>query len=78
MQSYADEHFWNLSLSNVVGTIHVQIANDGDEQRVTAQVSFRYFDVHSEVEKQIFFNHLNELNSALGQLASSQRTFSHK
>ena len=36
--SYSDEHFWNLSSSMVVGTIHIQIASDGDEQRVTAQV----------------------------------------
>ena len=38
VQSYSDEHFWHLSSSTVVGTIHIQIANDGDEQRVTAQV----------------------------------------
>ncbi len=40
--SYSDEHFWNLSSSTIVGTIHIQISNDGDEQRVTSQVSF-YF-----------------------------------
>jgi Co/Zn/Cd efflux system component len=40
--SYSDEHFWNLSSSTIVGTIHIQILNDGDEQRVTSQVSF-YF-----------------------------------
>lgn len=40
VQSYSDEHFWNLSSSTTVGTIHIQISNDGDEQRVTAQVSF--------------------------------------
>jgi hypothetical protein len=31
-----------------------------------------------QVEKQVFFNHLTGLNSALGQLATSQRTFSHR
>jgi zinc transporter 5/7 len=41
--SYSDEHFWNLSSSNIVGTIHIQISNDGDEQRVTTQVSFFVF-----------------------------------
>jgi hypothetical protein len=35
-------------------------------------------NVAVQVEKQIFFNHLTGLNSALGQLATSQRTFSHK
>ncbi len=40
--SSSDEHFWNLSSSTIVGTIHIQISNDGDEQRVTSQVSF-YF-----------------------------------
>jgi zinc transporter 5/7 len=40
--SYSDEHFWNLSSSNIVGTIHIQISNDGDEQRVTTQVSFLF------------------------------------
>ena len=43
VQSYSDEHFWNLSSSTVVGTIHIQIANDGDEQRVTAQVCLYIF-----------------------------------
>jgi zinc transporter 5/7 len=38
--SYTDEHFWNLSSSTIVGTIHIQISNEGDEQRVTSQVSF--------------------------------------
>ena len=38
--SYSDEHFWNLTSSTVVGTIHIQIANDGDEQRITAQVCY--------------------------------------
>jgi Co/Zn/Cd efflux system component len=38
VQSYSDEHFWNLSSSTIVGTIHIQIVPDGDEQRVTAQV----------------------------------------
>ncbi|CAF3328719.1 unnamed protein product [Rotaria socialis] len=83
VQSYSDEHFWNLSSSTTVGTIHVQITNDGDEQRVTAQVQtiLKEAQIHNvavQVEKQIFFNHLNGLNSALGQLASSQRTFSHR
>ena len=39
VESYSDEHFWNLSSSITVGTIHIQIANNGDEQRITAQVS---------------------------------------
>jgi len=83
VQSYSDEHFWNLSSSTIVGTIHIQIANDGDEQRVTAQVQTilkeaQLQNVAIQVEKQVFFNHLTGLNSALGQLASSQRTFSHK
>jgi hypothetical protein len=43
VQSYSDEHFWNLSSSTIVGTIHIQIVDDGDEQRVTAQVSWIYF-----------------------------------
>jgi Co/Zn/Cd efflux system component len=43
VQSYSDEHFWNLSSSAIVGTIHIQIADDGDEQRVTAQVSRMIF-----------------------------------
>lgn len=42
VQSYSDEHFWSLSSSTIVGTIHIQIANDGDEQRVTAQVCFSF------------------------------------
>ena len=37
--SYSDEHFWNLSSSSIVGTIHIQIRNEGDEQRVTSQVN---------------------------------------
>ena len=41
VQSYSDEHFWNLSSSVTVGTIHIQISNDGDEQRVTSQVRFQ-------------------------------------
>jgi hypothetical protein len=32
--------FWNLLSSIIVGTIHIQITNDGDEQRTIAQVSF--------------------------------------
>lgn len=40
VQSYSDEHFWHLTSATIVGTIHIQIANDGDEQRVTAQVCF--------------------------------------
>ncbi|CAF1119640.1 unnamed protein product [Rotaria sp. Silwood1] len=83
VQSYSDEHFWNLSSSVTVGTIHIQIANDADEQRITAQVQTilkeaQMQNVAIQVEKQAFFNHLNGLNSALGQLASSQRTFSHR
>lgn len=100
--SYSDEHFWNLSSSTIVGTIHIQIRNEGDEQRITSQVSFDEFllrfshcyldffqvqtilkeaqiqNVAVQVEKQIFLNHLTGLNSALGQLATSQRTFSYK
>ena len=41
--SYSNEHFWNLSTSSIVGTIHIQISNDGDEQSVTSQVSFDFF-----------------------------------
>lgn len=83
VQSYSDEHFWNLSSSTIVGTIHIQISNDGDEQRVTAQVQSilkeaQIENVAVQVEKQVFFNHLTGLNSALGQLASSQRTFPTK
>ena len=44
VQSYSDEHFWNLSSSTTIGTIHIQITNDGDEQNVTAQVSFYHFN----------------------------------
>jgi Co/Zn/Cd efflux system component len=40
IQSYLDAHFWNLLSSIIVGTIHIQITNDGDEQRTIAQVSF--------------------------------------
>ena len=40
--SYSDEHFWNLSSSNIVGTIHIQISDQGDEQRVTSQVCFSF------------------------------------
>ncbi|UJR09931.1 hypothetical protein I4U23_014153 [Adineta vaga] len=81
--SYSDEHFWNLTSSTVVGTLHIQIANDGDEQRVTAQIQAILKDaqiqnVAVQVEKQVFLNHLNGLNSALGQLASSERTFSRR
>lgn len=97
--SYSDEHFWNLSSSLVVGTIHIQIASDGDEQRVTAQVGLdrallsvlitlaqvqailkdaQVQNVAVQVEKQVFLNHLTGLNSALGQLPYSQRTFSRK
>ncbi|CAF1361971.1 unnamed protein product [Adineta steineri] len=83
VQSYSDEHFWNLTSSTIVGTIHIQIANDADEQRVTAQVQAilkeaQIQNVAIQVEKQVFLSHLNGLNSALGQLASSQRTFSHR
>jgi len=35
-------------------------------------------NVTVQVEKQVFFNHLTGLNSALGQLATSERTFLHK
>jgi zinc transporter 5/7 len=38
--SYTDEHFWNVTSSNIIGTIHIQISNEGDELRVTSQVSF--------------------------------------
>jgi cation diffusion facilitator family transporter len=41
--SYSDEHFWNLSSSMTVGTIHIQVTNDGDEQRITSQVRFQSF-----------------------------------
>ena len=44
---YSDEHFWNLSSSNIVGTIHIQISNEGDEQRVTSQVCFSRFRIVS-------------------------------
>ena len=37
--SYSDEHFWNLLSSTIIGTIHIQISNDGEEQFVTSQVS---------------------------------------
>ncbi|CAF0817886.1 unnamed protein product [Rotaria sp. Silwood1] len=81
--SYSDEHFWKLSSSTTVGTIHIQISNDGDEQLVTSQVQSilkeaQMQNIAVQVEKQIFFNHLAGLNSALGQLATSQRTFLHK
>ena len=81
--SYSDAHFWNLSSSNIVGTIHIQITNDGDEQYVTAQVQSilkeaQIQNVAIQVEKQVFLNHLAGLNSALGQLPFSQRTFSSK
>ncbi|CAF2554423.1 unnamed protein product [Rotaria sp. Silwood2] len=81
--SYSDEHFWKLSSSTIVGTIHIQISNDGDEQFVTSQVQSilkeaQIQNVAVQVEKQVFFNHLAGLNSALGQLATSQRTFLHK
>lgn len=41
--SYSDEHFWNLSSSTIVGTIHIQIRNEGDEQRITSQVRFNEY-----------------------------------
>ena len=81
--SFSNEHFWKLSSSSIVGTIHVQITNDGDEQRVTSQVQAILKEAEMDtiavqVEKQTFFNQLTALNSSLGQLASSERTFSHR
>ncbi|CAF4161617.1 unnamed protein product [Adineta steineri] len=78
--SYSDEHFWNLSSSMIVGSIHIQISNNGDEQRVTSQVQAilkeaQIQNLTVQVEKQVFFNHLTGLNSALGQLATSQNFF---
>jgi hypothetical protein len=35
-------------------------------------------NVAVQVEKQVFLNHLAGLNSALGQLATSERKFSYK
>ena len=80
--SFSNEHFWKLS-SSIVGTIHVQITNEGDEQRVTSQVQaiLKEADMDTiavQVEKQTFFNQLTALNSSLGQLAASERTFAHR
>ena len=80
--SFSNEHFWKLS-SSIVGTIHVQITNEGDEQRVTSQVQaiLKEADMDTiavQVEKQTFFNQLTALNSSLGQLAASERTSAHR
>ncbi|CAF1123198.1 unnamed protein product [Didymodactylos carnosus] len=81
VQSFSNEHFWALSSSQLIGTIHIQIAKDGDEQRITSQVQAilkenQVTNIAIQIEKQVFFNHLQGLNSALGQLSYSQRTFS--
>ncbi|CAF1927726.1 unnamed protein product [Rotaria magnacalcarata] len=78
--SYSDEHFWKLSSSTTVGTIHIQISKDGDEQSIISQVQtiLKEAQIHNvavQVEKVVFFNHLTTLNSALGQLSTSHRTF---
>lgn len=38
--SYSDEHFWTLSSTTTIGTIHIQMTHDGDGQRITSQVSY--------------------------------------
>ncbi|CAF3400300.1 unnamed protein product [Rotaria socialis] len=78
--SYSDEHFWKLSSSTTVGTIHIQISKDGDEQSIISQVQtiLKEAQIHNvavQVEKHVFFDHLTTLNSALGQLPTSHRIF---
>ncbi|CAF0859794.1 unnamed protein product, partial [Didymodactylos carnosus] len=82
VQSISNEHFWALSSSQTIGTIHIQITNEGDEQKITSQAQTilkenQITNIAIQIEKQAFFNHLQGLNSALGQLSNSQRTFTY-
>lgn len=47
--AYSGEHFWNLSSSAIVGTVHVQISNDGNEQAVASQVSRQWFNISTQI-----------------------------
>jgi len=35
---YSQPHFWKVSKSNLIGTIHIQVANDANEQKIRKQV----------------------------------------
>ena len=38
--SYSEVHFWSLSSSKVVGTVHIQVTPDAEDQKIREKVRF--------------------------------------
>ncbi|RNA16686.1 Zinc transporter 5, partial [Brachionus plicatilis] len=71
--SYRDDHLWQLSSNNYVASLHVQISQDAYEQLVSSQIhsilkELKLNNLTLQIEKKIFFQHLQGLGANLGQI----------
>lgn len=78
--SYRDDHLWQISGTNNVSTIHVQIQVNSYEQLISAQIysilkEMKSTNLTVQLEKEIFIQHLNGLGANMAQINESKRVY---
>lgn len=82
--SYRDEHLWQLSSSSIYcATLHVQISSGAYEQLITAQINsilkeLKLTNLVVQLEKEVFFQHLQGLGANMGQINESKRVYKNQ